>query len=47
MRQQVAQMEELEINRRKIYHALRESKEKHRIIPENMDDAYYEVDLIG
>lgn len=46
-RQRVAQMEELEARRQKNDHALRESEEKYRGILENMDDAYYEVDLKG
>ena len=47
IRQRVAQMEELEARRQKNDHALRESEEKYRGILENMDDAYYEVDLKG
>jgi PAS domain S-box-containing protein len=47
IRQRVAQMEELETRRQRNDHALRESEEKYRGILENMDDAYYEVDLKG
>jgi diguanylate cyclase (GGDEF)-like protein/PAS domain S-box-containing protein len=34
-------------SRRRMEHALRESEEKYRTILENIDDAYYEVDLAG
>jgi PAS domain S-box-containing protein len=47
MRQRLARMEELEARHQKNNHALRESEEKYRGILENMDDAYYEVDLKG
>jgi PAS domain S-box-containing protein len=47
LRQRIADLEKLEVKRKRTEEALRKSEERHRTILDNIEDGYFEVDIEG